>query len=121
MGTRFMASEECQIHQNYKKAILDATDEDVIVVARFTGHPIRLIKNKLAEGVKKMEERNPFPEEIKSERFAGAKGGDNIDAFPLLSGTCAGGINDVKTCKQIIEDIIKDAEKILKEDENILK
>ncbi|MDD5098382.1 MAG: nitronate monooxygenase [Candidatus Pacebacteria bacterium] len=121
IGTRFMASTECQIHENYKKAIINATDEDITVVARFTGHPIRLIRNKLSESVKKTEGKNPFPEEIKSERFAGAKGGDNIDAFPLLAGICAGGINEIKSCKEIIEEIVNDAEKILKEDEKILQ
>jgi enoyl-[acyl-carrier protein] reductase II len=121
IGTKFMASTECQIHENYKKAIIDATDEDVTVVARFTGHPIRLIRNKLSESVKKTEDKNPFPEEIKSERFAGAKGGDNIDAFPLLAGICAGGINEIKSCQDIIEEIVNDAEKILSEDENVLK
>jgi len=121
IGTRFMASTECQIHENYKKAIINATDEDVTVIARFTGHPIRLIKNKLSESVKKTEEKNPFPEEIKSERFAGAKGGENIDAFPLLAGISAGGIKEIKPCKEIIEEIVNDAEKILKESEKLLQ
>jgi len=113
IGTRFMASTECQIHENYKQAILKATDEDIVVVARFTGHPVRAIKNKLTETLKKMEEKNPFPEEINSERFAGNKGSANIDLTALLCGICAGGIDEVKTCKEIIEEIITDGEKVL--------
>ncbi|MDD5569056.1 MAG: nitronate monooxygenase [Candidatus Pacebacteria bacterium] len=113
IGTRFMASTECQIHNNYKKAILNATDEDITVVARFTGHPIRAIKNKLAESIRKMEEKNPFPEEINAERFAGAKGGENIDIVPLLCGICAGGITEIKSCKEIIEELVNDARETL--------
>lgn len=121
IGTRFMASNECQIHDNYKKAIIDATDEDITVVARFTGHPIRAIKNKLSETIKKMEEKNPFPEEINSERFAGNKGSANIDLTPLLCGICAGGINEIKSCKEIMEEIVGEAEKAIKEAEKNLK
>lgn len=117
IGTRFMASTECQIHENYKQAIINATDEDVVVVARFTGHPIRAIKNKLSESIKKMEEKSPFPEEINSERFAGSKGSANIDLTPLLCGTCAGGIDEIKSCKEIIEEIVNDVRKIIKESE----
>ncbi|MDD5639330.1 MAG: nitronate monooxygenase [Candidatus Pacebacteria bacterium] len=113
IGTRFMATKECQIHNNYKNAIINATDEDVTVIGRFTGHPIRAIKNKLTENIKKMEEKNPFPEEINSERFAGNKGMENIDLMPILSGIDAGGIAEVKSCKEVIDEIIFGAEKIL--------
>ncbi|MDD4409943.1 MAG: nitronate monooxygenase [Candidatus Pacebacteria bacterium] len=120
MGTKFMASSECQIHENYKKAIVDANDEDVTVIGRFTGHPIRAIKNKLTDNLKKMEDKNPFPEEINSERFAGSKGMANIDLMPLLSGISAGGIKDVRSCREIIEEIIFDAEKILQRGKDFL-
>ncbi|MFA5729609.1 MAG: nitronate monooxygenase [Candidatus Paceibacterota bacterium] len=118
IGTRFMASTECQIHENYKQAIINATDEDITVVARFTGHPIRAIKNKLSETIKKMEEKSPFPEELNSERFAGNKGSANIDLTPLLCGICAGGIDEIKSCKEIVDEIIDDAKKAIKESEH---
>jgi len=111
VGTRFITSKECQVHENYKKAIIDASDEDVVVVARFTGHPVRLIKNKVVENIRKMEAKNPFPEELNSERFAGGKIVQaNIENIPLLCGTCAGGINDIKSVKEIIEEMIKNYE-----------
>jgi len=114
VGTRFMASVECQIHENYKKAILSATDEDVTVVARFTGHPIRALKNQLTENLKKIESKNPFPEEINSERFAGNKGSTNIDLTPMLCGICAGGITQIKSCQEIIEEMINGANELFK-------
>lgn len=121
IGTRFMATKECQIHDNYKHAILNATDEDVTVIGRFTGHPIRAIKNKLTENIKKMEDKNPFPEEINSERFAGNKGMANIDLMPILSGIDAGGINEIRTCGEVIDEIIDGAEEILKSGNDYLK
>jgi len=113
IGTRFLAAVECQIHQSYKDAVINATDEDIAVVARFTGHPVRMIKNKFVESVRKIEEKNPFPEEIKSERFAGNKGGANADLSALLCGTCAGGIRNIKSCREIIDEIVNDAKQAL--------
>jgi enoyl-[acyl-carrier protein] reductase II len=115
-----MVSTECQIHENYKKAILDASDEDITVIARFTGHPVRVINNKFVETVRKLEEKNPFPEEIKSERFAGNKGGANTDLSALLCGICAGGITQVKTCKDVIDEIVAGAQKILENGNTLL-
>jgi enoyl-[acyl-carrier protein] reductase II len=113
IGTRFLAASECQINDSYKQAVVNASDEDIAVVARFTGHPVRMIKNKFVESVRKIEAKNPFPEEIKSERFAGNKGGANADLSALLCGTCAGGIKEIKTCQEIIDEIVGDAKQAL--------
>lgn len=109
MGTRFLASKECIVHENYKKKILEATIDDVIVVLRFTGHPIRVIKNKWAEEMLKLEERGAFPEEIKAEMIAGINpASGKIEEIPLLAGSCAGEISEILSCQEIINDIIKD-------------
>jgi enoyl-[acyl-carrier protein] reductase II len=121
IGTRFLAATECQIHESYKGAVIKATDEDIAVVARFTGHPVRMIKNKFVEAVRKIEEKNPFPEEIKSERFAGNKGGANADLSALLCGTCAGSVREIKSCKEIIDGIVGAAKKILESGSDLLK
>lgn len=44
IGTRFICSEECNIHQNYKDAVLKAKDRDAVVTGRPTGHPVRTLK-----------------------------------------------------------------------------
>jgi enoyl-[acyl-carrier protein] reductase II len=106
MGTRFLASKECPIDENYKKRIVDATADDVTVVLRFTGHPLRLIKNQLSEEWQKLEEKGAFPEEIKAERIVSSKiTSADIEKIPLLAGYCAGAISDIKTCKEIVEEI----------------
>ncbi len=113
MGTRFLASKECLVHEDYKKAVISATEENITVVARFTGRPVRVIDNELAKKIKELEEKNPFPEEVKAERFAGSKvAAGNIDQVPLLCGLCAGGISEIKTCQEIIEEIMREVEKL---------
>ena len=116
LGTRFMATTECQIHDKYKQAIVDSNCEDIVVVARFTNHPVRVIKNKLAEEILELEKNNPFPEEINSEKFAGSKvSAGNIENAPLLCGLCAEGISDIKSCKEIIDSIVLDTKEAILE------
>ncbi len=106
MGTRFLASKECPIDEQYKKRIADASADDVTVALRFTGHPLRMIKNQLSEEWQKLEEKGAFPEEIKAERIVSSKiTSADIEKIPLLAGYCAGGIFDIKTCKEIVEEI----------------
>lgn len=113
MGTRFLASKECIISENYKKKILEAKADDIIVVLKFTGHPIRVIKNKWAEEMLKLEERGAFPEEIKAERIAGVNPMTaDIESIPLLAGSCAASIDKILSCKEIIEEIVKEIKKV---------
>lgn len=107
MGTRFLASKECQIHENYKKKIIEATADDIQVVLNFTGHPLRVIKNKWSEEMKKLEEKGAFPEEIKAEKIAGVNPVfGNIENIPLLAGLSAAGISEIKSCQEIIDEIV---------------
>lgn len=105
MGTRFLATKECIIFEEYKKKILEATADDIEVILRFTGHPIRVIKNKFSEEMKKLEEKGAFPEEIKAEKIAGSLGGKDVEKGPFLAGLSAAGISEIKSCKAIIEEV----------------
>ncbi|MDI6591467.1 MAG: nitronate monooxygenase [Patescibacteria group bacterium] len=107
MGTRFLASKECIISEAYKNKIIEATADDIDVVLRFTGHPLRVIKNKWSEEMKKLEEKGAFPEEIKAEKIAGSLAGRDIENIPLLAGLSAAGISEIKNCQEIIEEIAK--------------
>lgn len=113
MGTRFLASKECLVHENYKKKVIEATDEDITVVARFTGYPVRVINNEFAKKTRKFEEKNPFPEEVRAEKFAGSRAAaGNVEEIPLLCGLSAGGIKEIKSCQEIIEEIANALEKL---------
>ena len=114
MGTRFLASKECKISESYKKKIIEATADDIDVVLRFTGHPLRVIKNQWSEEMKKLEERGAFPEEIKAEKIAGSLGGEDVEGIPLLSGLSAAGIKEIKNCQEIIAEIVKEIENSFK-------
>jgi enoyl-[acyl-carrier protein] reductase II len=111
IGTRFLASKECVASEAYKKKIVEATMDDIEVILWSTGHPIRVIKNNWSEKIKKIEEKI-FPEEIRAEKIAGSLGGQNVDDIPLLAGLSAAGISEIKSCKEIIEEIVKELENL---------
>jgi len=119
MGTRFLASKECKIPEDYKKKILDATVDDITVTLRFSGHPLRVIKNRLSEEWQKLEEKGAFPEEIKAEKIVSGLTGDT-EKVPLMAGLSAGGISEIKSCQEIIEGIVKEVEILKKEVEKNL-
>lgn len=116
MGTRFVCSTECIAHDNYKKKIMKAKDRDAIVTGRSTGYPVRVIKNRFSKEYIKLEkEEVPFEEleELGAGRLRLAVKEGDIDNGSLMAGQISGMIKDIKSCEEIINDIIKDAEKEL--------
>jgi len=116
VGTRFLAAEECQIHENYKNLVIDAKDTDSIVTGRFTGHPCRGVKTKFARKLLSFEKEGGSPEEFEnltlgSLRKAAVDG--NIDEGSFLCGAIAGMVNKIQPAKEIVEEMFSDAEKLL--------
>jgi len=108
VGTRFICSTECTAHENYKNAVVAAKDRDAVVCGRYTGHPVRQIKNKLTRELDKMEKENVSVEEF--EKFgAGSLQKSVIEgdaAFgSLMAGQIAGLVKDIKPCAEIIEEM----------------
>jgi len=118
LGTRFLACEECQIHENYKNLVLDAKDTDSAVTGRNAGRPVRQIRNKFTKQVIALERQYADPEEFEtltvgSLRKAVVDGDTAGGSF--MAGQIAGMINDIKPAKEIIEELFADAKNLLKE------
>lgn len=112
IGTRFICSEECNIHQNYKDEVLKAKDRDAVVTGRPTGHPVRTLKNKLAKKFLKMEKEGASPEELEklgagALRLAVVEG--DKDGGSFMAGQSAAMVREIKPCKEIVEEISKQA------------
>ncbi|QUH20866.1 enoyl-[acyl-carrier-protein] reductase FabK [Alkaliphilus sp. B6464] len=112
IGTRFICAEECIAHNRYKEMIINAKDRDAVVTARVTGHPVRVLKNKLVREFNRLEKDGATAEEI--ERLGQGKlkiaviDGD-IESGSVMAGQIAGMITKIQPCKEIIEEIISDA------------
>lgn len=110
LGTRFVCSEEADVHKNFKEKIVNAKDRDALVTGRSTGHPIRILKNRFAKEYLELEKNGSTLEEI-AEWSAGrlklsTKEGD-VEKGSLMAGQISGLIEDIKPCKNIIDDIVK--------------
>lgn len=108
METRFLTSQESVISQAYKKKIVEATADDLEVVLGFTGFPWRVIKNQWSKKIKTLEENGAFPEEIRLEEITQGLNGQDTENTPLLAGLSAAGISEIKSCKEIIDEINKE-------------
>ena len=116
IGTRFLVAKECTVHSNYKDKVLNAKDIDTEVTGRTTGHPVRILKNKLAREFKKLE-ANGAPAEELEKLGAGAlpraaKDGD-VEFGSVMAGQIAGLVNKEQTCNEIIQEIISETESII--------
>ena len=108
MGTRFLASEECSVTEEYKKRILKAKDIDSIVIYNNINFPVRVIKNKFAIEYSRKERDDISKEEL----IALSKGRlklaaeSDVDAGTMHAGEVAGLIRDVKSVRDIIKGIV---------------
>lgn len=118
IGTRFLVAYECNVHKNYKQKILNAKDTSTIVTGRPTGHPVRIIKNRLARDFQQLDKRNASLEEYeklgKNALCRAAREGD-MDYGSIMAGQSAGLVKKEQTCKEIVEEIFLEAKKIIVE------
>ncbi len=116
IGTRFICSDECNIHENYKNMVLKSKDRDAIVTGRSTGHPVRTLKNKLAKEIINMEKEGQPAEEIDKKGIGSLRAATvdgDIHNGSFMAGQIASIIKDIKPCKEIIDDMINQAKNIM--------
>lgn len=117
IGTRFVASVEAQVHENYKKYIVKAKDIDSRVTGRSTGHPVRALRNQMTKlYLEKEQEGVPFEElellTLGSLRKAVVEG--DVVNGSVMAGQSAAMIHDILPCKEIIEKLLAQAEEVMK-------
>ena len=117
MGTRFLATKECHIHQNWKDMVVKASDRDTVVTGRPTGHPVRVLKNRLAKMFLELEEKcAPVSEyeKLGTGKLKAASVDGDVEMGSLMSGQIAGLIKEEKTVKEVIEEIVSQTEDFIK-------
>ena len=111
MGTRFVATVECEAHENFKKAIVSAKDSDTVLIGGTVMAPTRVIRNKFAEMVLQAEREGKSPEEIglmfKGRSRLGIKEGD-IENGSLMAGQSVALINDILPVKDLMRRIVQE-------------
>ena len=118
MGTRFLVAAECGVHPNYKAKVLKASDIDTIVTGRKLGHPVRSLKTSFSRNFF-MKENDPSisNEELESAGIgalkAAAVDGDDAKGC-FIAGQIAGMVNKEQSAKEIIDELVSQAEELLK-------
>ena len=107
VGTRFICSDECTVHQNYKDMVVGAKDRDAIVTGRSTGHPVRTLKNKATKLMDKLEKEGNSEEFEKlgmgALRAAVVDGDTQMGS--VMAGQSAGLVQDIKPCGEIVREL----------------
>lgn len=116
MGTRFLVAKESIVHENYKERVIKAKDIDSEVTGRSTGHPIRVLRNKMTREYLKMEEKGVSLEELELLTLGSLRKavieGDVVNGS-LMAGQIAGMVKKEQTCKEMIEEMMEEAETLM--------
>lgn len=116
MGTRFVVASESIVHDNYKQKIIKAKDIDSEITGASTGHPIRSLRNKMTREYLKLEQSGADFMELEkltlgSLRKAVMEG--DVEYGTVMAGQIAGMVSKVQPCKDMIEEIVQEADRLL--------
>jgi enoyl-[acyl-carrier protein] reductase II len=124
VGTRFLIADECHVHENYKERLIKATDVSTMVTGKSLGDAVRCLKTPFSKKFFKMEYDPAVPKEEVLEFGKGSMrkavfDGD-LAGGSFLAGEVAGMIKKKETVKEIVDDIMNGAEKLLKGAPNLI-
>lgn len=116
LGTRFVVTKECHVHENYKARIIKAKDIDTRVTGRTTGHPVRALRNDMTKKYLELEKAGASLEELEyltlgALRKAVVEG--DVKEGSVMSGQIAGMIKEELTCKEVIGKLMQEASSLL--------
>lgn len=108
LGTCLLVSEECPIHENYKQAVIKASDIHTIVTGRISGVPVRILKNKMAREYVKMEKAGVDKMELEKYTLGSLRRavfeGDVLTGS-LMAGQVSGQLQEIKPIRRIFEEM----------------
>ena len=119
MGTRFLATQEAEVHENIKKAIVDMDETQTALIFRSFRNTARVYENAVARKVIEIEQAGGDFKDVhalvsgKMQDIAWSTG--DVDAGMVTFGMCGGLIDDIPTCKELVDNIVAEAEQIINE------
>jgi len=116
MGTRFMCAAECTIHENVKNKVIKAKDRDTVITGRSTGHPVRVLQNKLSRKFIEAEEKCMPTDKILeigvgSLRAAMVDG--DVDMGSIMAGQVSAMVKKIQPAREIIGEIMAEAVEVV--------
>lgn len=117
MGTRFVATQDAVVHENYKNYIVKAKDIDTRVTGRSGGHPVRVLRNEATKKYLDLEKAGATFEELEMLTVGGLRKAvteGDVKTGSVMSGQIAGMIRDIPTCKEVMETLVAQTDALLK-------
>lgn len=117
MGSRFILTREAPVPDHVKKHLLGRNEEETIITDNLTGVRCRVIKNRFSDSLVEMADNGDDPWKIMKAgvgkmRKAYVEG--DVEWGSLMFGQVCGLINDIPTCRELIDSIIKESEALVK-------
>ena len=128
MATRFVCTDECDVHENFKKAYLNATKEDITIINSPVGMPGSVLNNPFVEKIKRGEtipfkctfrclkscnpKKSPY---CIAKVLVNAAEGNLEEAF-AFSGANAYRCNEIIPVKQLINQLVEDTNQCFNKD-----
>ena len=116
IGTRFVVAKESIVNEKYKERIIKAKDIDSAVTGRSHGHPVRCLRNQMTREYNRLEAEGKSFEELEYLTLGSLRKavmeGDVVNGT-VMAGQIAGLISKEQTCKEMIEEMMAQAETLL--------
>jgi len=117
MASRFIATKECMVHDNIKQELIKRQEFETTIFGKSIGLQGRALMNKTISQIAEIEEKGGGLEELiplmSGDRIQKAWETGDVDQAPLMVGQSIGLINDVPTCKELLETMAKEAKETL--------
>ena len=116
MGTRFICTDECIAHTNYKQAIVKANERSTMVTGASIGHPVRCLRNPMSRDFEELEQRGATEQEIVefgTGRLRMAVVNGDVIHGSLMAGQVAGMVHDVIPAGEVVRRTVAEAEALM--------
>lgn len=117
LGTHFVVTDECIVHENYKDKIIKARDIDSRVTGRSTGHPVRALRNEMTKKYIELENSGAGFEELEQLTLGSLRkavvDGDVVNGS-VMAGQSAAMVKEKMSCKQLIDKLVKETDEMIK-------
>jgi enoyl-[acyl-carrier protein] reductase II len=115
VGTRFMCAEECTIHPDVKAQVIKAKDRDTVVTGRSTGHPVRVLKNKLSREIMELDRENRAEEieALGAGKLAAAMRNGDTAMGSLMAGQVSAMVCEIQPAGEIVAEMLHEAEAVM--------
>ncbi|NLZ94076.1 MAG: enoyl-[acyl-carrier-protein] reductase FabK [Firmicutes bacterium] len=116
LGTRFISAYECTAHEHYKDMILKAKDRDTVVTGLSTGHPVRVLRNKLTREYLRLEKEGATIEQLSemgAGRLAAAVRHGDVTNGSVMAGQSAALVTKEESAQDIINDLIQKTKSVI--------